>query len=50
MAVAAALAADAPVDAVSVFDRVTLVPSVAAWVLIALYGAVRYYSSLEKCS
>ena len=35
IAVAAALAADAPEDAVSVFDNVTVVPSVAAWVLIA---------------
>jgi hypothetical protein len=48
IAVAAALAADAPADAVSVFDRVTVVPSVAAWVLIASYGAVRYYSSLGE--
>jgi hypothetical protein len=42
MAVAAALAADAPADVESVFDNVTVVPSIAAWLLIASYGAVRY--------
>lgn len=42
IAVAAALAAEAPADAVSVLDNVTVVPSVAAWLLIASYGAVRY--------
>jgi hypothetical protein len=42
IAVAAALAADAPADGVSVLDSVTFVPSVAARVLIASYGAVRY--------
>jgi hypothetical protein len=48
IAVAAALAADAPEDVVSVFDNVTVVPSVAAWLLIASYGAVRYWMRLEK--
>jgi hypothetical protein len=42
MAVVAALAADAPADAVSVLDSVIFVPSIAAWPLIASYGAVRY--------
>jgi len=42
IAVAAALAADAPEEVVSVFEIVNVVPSVAAWVLIASYGATRY--------
>ena len=42
IAVAAAPAADAPADVLSVFDNVTVVPSVAALLLIASYGAVRY--------
>jgi hypothetical protein len=41
IAVAAALAADAPALVESVFESVTVVPSVAACDLIASYGAVK---------
>ena len=42
---AAAEAADAPDDAVSVVEVVIVVPSFAAWALIASSGAIRYGKS-----
>lgn len=41
IAVAAALATEAPVEVESVFEMVNVVPSTAACSLIASYGAVK---------
>ena len=48
-AVAAALAAEAPEDGVSFGEEVTVVPSFAAWALIASSGAMRYWEVLVFC-
>ena len=48
-AVAAALAAEAPEDGVSFGEEMTLVPSFAAWALIASSGAMRYWEVLVFC-
>lgn len=48
-AVAAALAAEAPEDGVSFGEEVTVVPSFAAWALMASSGAMRYWEVLVCC-
>lgn len=45
IAVAAALATEAPVDVESVFERVKVVPSAAALTFSASYGATKYGKS-----